>query len=123
MITKQVVLQWDEDGECWHDQETGVQVTGVADPDTSIPQFVEAGHRSLTSNRIATYEQVQQMIDDAFQRRIVGGSTLHYFADPLDDNLIVPYSYHLSLSNRIAALHDRLMLIENEDKRTWWKLW
>jgi hypothetical protein len=57
MITKQVILQWDEEGDRWRDQETGVLVTGVAPPDTSIPQFAEAGHRSITSNRLATHEQ------------------------------------------------------------------
>jgi hypothetical protein len=61
----------------------------------------------------------QQMIDEAFQRRTAGGSTLHYFADPLDDNLIVPYGFHQSLTNRLEMLADRVTDLES--KRHWWK--
>lgn len=133
-IRKVVTLVWDQDTDRWRDQETGVLVTGisplhatsefdedVAPDNASLIGFYGSTPIPAEEWTSLTFKQVQAMIDDAFRRRIAGGSNLHYFSDPLDDNLIVPYSYHRSLMNRVAMIADRLPSVER--RRPWWKLW
>ncbi len=150
-IKKVVTLVWDQDTDRWRDQETGVLVTGISplyatsefDEDKALdsePLIGFHGSTPIPSDEWTslTFKQVQAMIDEAFDRRIASGSTLHYFADPLDDNLIVPYRFHRSLANRITELRneviefwdkeadDRLRLYDMYTRlvnRPWWKLW
>ena len=109
------LVYWNEGAYGWYDKEIDVRITNLTPKDIPEP------HHPFDKSYTVTYEQVQAMINEAFQRRIAGGSNLHYFADPLDDNLIVPYSYHRSLMNRVAMIADRLPSVER--RRPWWKLW
>ncbi len=108
------VIVWT--GQRWVDQETGVFASNLGPPAGAIATiFPETPY---FDSDITTRQQVQAMIDEAFQQRIAGGSNLHYF---VNDNLLVSYGDYRSLVNRIQELHERLFYIEH--KRPWYKLW
>lgn len=130
MITKRVTLQWDEENECWRDQMTGVLVTGYSAPQPD-PQFVKAGHGTFIPEQnhpfdksfTVTYEQVQRMISDAFDQRVIPEHP-HYF---IEDHRIVTYAWLKRegdlRKSHIDNLQYQIDRLHREINKPWWKRW
>lgn len=112
--TKTVTLVWD--GVDWHDQHTGVKVTGIAKPVIANEAPSQSKH-SFDESFSVTYEQVQKMIQDAFASRMTTAPPMAYFA-PAHDTLVT-YGTLNTLALDVQQLRVELWVL----RQPWWKRW
>jgi len=117
MIERTITVVWN--GTDWRDKTTGVLIEGLAPPmgDRLIggePQFVEAG-RFKTLH--PTHEEVQQMIDDAFQKRVIPDLPPYM----MSGDWLVSYKWLQREGDYRQSRIDDLQRQINQLQRPWWK--
>jgi len=108
---------WIESAQDWYDKETDVRIGNLTPNDIIAP--LQENHHPFDKSFYVTYEQVQKLIDEAFERRTIPNHPVYWF----EADWLVTYGWHADLArqmgNKTTELEQRIARLE----RPWWRRW